>query len=216
MAETVQSEPALRQKLVECYNYLVDHRLTELASGNVSCRHGDAILISPTGARRDTLTPESVVHVDRAGNWSGAYRPSSELAMHTAIYNALEAVGAVVHTHSDYCVALACCQRDIPGFHYLMGGFGGSDVPCVPYATFGSQTLADLAVEALKTRSACLLANHGMICHGPDLETAVLRAHRLEIMARQYVLSLQVSAPRLLSEDEWRDYHEEAARLRYA
>lgn len=216
MAESAKTEQALREELVARYKYLVDHNLTELASGNVSCRYGDGLLISPTGARADNVAPDTIVHVDGNGSWSGDHRPSSELAMHEAVYRNVASAGAVVHTHSDYCVALACCERDIPGFHYLMGGFGGSDVHCVPYATFGSEALAESAAAALKSRSACLLANHGMICHGPDLETAVLRAHRLEIMARQYFLSLQIGEPRLLSDDEWRDYHEKANRIRYS
>jgi len=215
MAESGKTERALREELVRCYTYMVDHGLTELASGNISCRYGDGMLISPTGARGDTISIETIVHVDGNGKWPDGQRPSTERAMHRAVYERIEAAGAVVHTHSDYCVALSCCERGIPGFHYLVGGFGGNDVSCVPYATFGSDRLAQSAAEALKTRSACLLANHGMICHGSDMETAVTRAHRLEIMARQYFLSLQIGEPRLLSNEEWRDYHEKAARVRY-
>ena len=102
------------------------------------------------------------------GEWSGERKPSSEWRMHAAIYKATKAQ-AVVHTHSDHCVALACQGRGLPGFHYLVGSFGGSDVPCVPYSTFGTEQLAEDAAAALDRRSACLLGAHGMICRGRDL-----------------------------------------------
>ena len=113
-----------------------------MSSGNVSCRLGDNMLISPSGATGSNITPEHVVEVTLYGEWSGERKPSSEWRMHAAIYKATKAQ-AVVHTHSDHCVALACQGRGLPGFHYLVGSFGGSDVPCVPYSTFGTEQLAE-------------------------------------------------------------------------
>ena len=113
---------------------------------------------------------------------------------------------AVIHTHSDACVALSCQGRELPGFHYLVGEFGGNNVPCVPYATFGSEQLAHDAALALVDRTACLLGSHGMICRGTDLANAGYLAHRLEIMCRQYLLTCQLGDPYLLSDDEWRDF----------
>jgi L-fuculose-phosphate aldolase len=208
-------EAGLREALFRSYRYLVAHRLTELASGNVSCRFGDGFLISPTGATGETIRPESFVRIDRHGTPAGPHRPSSELPMHLALYRALPEAGSIVHTHADHCVALACCGMGIPGFHYLVGGFGGDDIPCVPYATFGTDQLAALASAALRRRQACLLANHGAVCHDTDPERATMRAHRLEILARQYILALGAGQPKLLNAAQWADYQAMAEKMRY-
>ena len=123
---------------------------------------------------------------------------------------------AVVHTHSDYCVAVASQVMPLPGFHYLIGVFGGDDVPCVPYSTFGRQKLADDASEALTERTACLLGNHGMIARGPNLRRAVNQAQRLEIMCRQYVLARQLGEPKRLTGADWADFFKKADEMAYA
>ena len=78
-------------------------------------------------------------------------------------------VGAIVHTHSPFATTLACLDRGIPAFHYMIAIAGGSDIRCAPYATFGTQALSDHAVAALAGRRACLLAHHGMIATAPSL-----------------------------------------------
>ena len=115
--------------------------------------------------------------------------------------------GAIVHTHSDAATALACLNEPLPAFHYMLAEFGGDDIRCAPYVTFGTPELAALAVEALRDRTACLLANHGMICHGPTPAAALLAAQRLEALARQYLLARGVGKPRLLSAQEMADAH---------
>ena len=137
------------------------------------------------------------------------------LAVGTVGWAAADATGAVIHTHSDYCVAVSCHNAPLPGFHYLVGLFGGSDVPCVPYSTFGSETLAEAAAVALKDRTACLLANHGMIARGRDLDTAVKTAQRLEIMCRQYVLSRALGEPSRLTDADWEDFSAQIRKIRY-
>lgn len=204
-----------RAALADSYRYLAEHGLTELSSGNVSCRLGDHLLISPNGATAESIRPESFVRVGAGGNILGPDRASSELPMHLAIYRHVPEAMAIVYTHSDHCVALASCGLAIPGFHYLVGGFGGDDIPCVPYATFGSEDLAQLAAEALSARKACLLGNHGAIYHDRDIEVATHRAHRLEILARQYLLALSAGTPRLLTEREWEQYRSMAEKFRY-
>src|SRR5690606_9804041 len=88
---------------------------------------------------------------------------------------------------------------------------GGDDVPCAGYAPFGSPELADIAAAALADRSACLLANHGMIAHGPDLARAVAATRRLETLARQYLLALTAGEPVILDAAEMAE-----VRRRYA
>jgi L-fuculose-phosphate aldolase len=137
-----------------------------------------------------------------AGDAIGPGVPSSEWSMHLAIYRHYPQAFAVVHTHSDACVALACQQRALPAFHYMLAGFGGDDVRCATYATFGTDALADAAVDALRDRSACLLANHGMICHAATIEKAVAGAAKLETLARQYWMSAQLGTPTVLDAAE--------------
>ena len=211
---TAEVEGARRAEVVRAYREVCALRLNELSSGNVSARFGDGMLISPTGADAD-VSEDQIVHVGRDGDWNPAQRPSSEWRMHAAIYRENPEAQAVVHTHSDYCVAVACHGRALPGFHYLVGVFGGVDVPCVPYATFGSLQLAEDVAEALKQRSACLMSNHGMICRGPTLSAAVKLAQRLEIMCRQYVLARALGEPSRLSDADWLEFFDRMRSLRY-
>ena len=207
-------ERALREELTKQYRHLESIGLNELASGNMSCRFGDGMLISASGATADNITPETIVAVSLDGDWQGKRKPSSEWRMHAAVYQSTGAQ-AVVHTHSDHCVALSCQGKPLPGFHYLVGTFGGSDVPCIPYSTFGTEQLAADAAAALQKRSACLLGSHGMICHGRTPEAAVSLAHRLEIMCRQYLLTCQLGEPCLLTDDEWDEFFDRVEKVSY-
>ena len=210
-----KTEQQLREHLAEQYRYVEQIGLNELSSGNLSCRFEDGMLISPSGASADNITPDSVVRVSLDGGWEGDRKPSSEWRMHAAVYLSKQSAEAVVHTHSDYCVALASQLMPLPGFHYLVGSFGGNDVPCVPYSTFGTQSLGDDAAKALETRTACLLGNHGMICRGKNLRSAVNLAHRLEIMCRQYVLTRQLGEPKLLTDEQWNEFFDRAKKVSY-
>ncbi|XOV85451.1 MAG: class II aldolase/adducin family protein [bacterium] len=212
---TQQHEAALREEIATQYKHIESIGLNELSSGNVSCRFGDGMLISPSGASAENISPDAVVYVSLDGDWEGERKPSSEWRMHAAIYKQHEKAGAVVHTHSDHCVALACQGKALPGFHYLVGSFGGSDVPCVPYTTFGGAELGDNAAQALKRRNACLLGSHGMICRGDSLASAAKTAHRLEIMCRQYLLTCQYGEPYLLSAAQWEEFFDRARKISY-
>ena len=209
-------EQTLREELVAHYRLVAERGLNELSSGNLSARFGDdRMLISPTGAAAESITTDSIVDISLDGDWDGGRKPSSEWRMHAAIYARHAEAQAVVHTHSDYCVAVASHLKPLPGFHYLVGSFGGNDVPCVPYSTFGTQTLADDAAEALTDRTACLLGKHGMICRAPNLKRAVNQAHRLEIMCRQYVLARKLGEPECLTDAEWDEFFERARQNQY-
>jgi L-fuculose-phosphate aldolase len=201
------SEKTARQDLAQAYREVVSLGLTELSSGNLSVRFGEGMLISPTGASGDSIAEESLVYVGPDDTWDAGQRPSSEWQLHARIYRGSPGANAVVHTHSDYCVAVACHCKPLPGFHYMVGAFGGDDVPCVPYATFGSEALARDVTEALQTRSACLMSNHGATVRGGSLSAAVKLAHRLEISCRHYVLARALGEPRHLTAEEWADFH---------
>lgn len=208
-------EGTLRERLVHEYRRTAELQLNELASGNLSVRCRDGMLISPTGATAENFTPERAVFVGLDGTWADGARPSSEWQMHVAVYRQHEDTRAVVHTHSDHCVAVSCFHRPLPGFHYLVGVFGGTDVPCTPYTTFGGAQLADDAAAALRNRRACLLGSHGMLAHAGSLRTAVDLAHRLEILCRQYLLARTLGEPYLLNEREWNEFFERSASTRY-
>jgi L-fuculose-phosphate aldolase len=130
--------------------------------------------------------------------------------MHAAIYRHYPPAQCIVHTHADACTALACLNQPLPAFHYMVVRFGGEDVRCAPYVTFGTPALAQLAVQALAGRSACLLANHGMIVHGGDAGQALAGAVLLETLCRQYLLARAAGPVRLLSAEEM-----EAAKKRF-
>jgi L-fuculose-phosphate aldolase len=140
--------------------------------------------------------------VGKDGHAGGARKPSSEWRLHRDIYAHHSDAGAVVHTHSPYATTLACLHRGIPPFHYEVAFAGGKDIRCSGYATFGTQGLSNLAIAALEGRKACLLANHGAVALGEDLEGAMGLAEKVEALARLYWQALQIAEPVLLDEVE--------------
>lgn len=180
-----------------------DAGLAPNKSGNVSCRTASGFLITPSGLPYRELTPADIAELDANGEIKAANRrPSSEWRMHTAIYRERPEVQAIVHTHSPKATALACAQRGIPAFHYMIALAGG-DIRCAPYATFGSDELAASAIVALEGRRAALLANHGVIAVGSSLRKAFAAADEVENMAGQYLALLAAGLePRVLDDAE--------------
>ncbi len=191
-----------RQSLIDASLDAEIQRINTGTTGNMSIRMDAGMLITPTGIPPRQLRTEAIVVMDLDGHWSGNIRPSSEWALHAAIYKARPEVQAVVHAHPDHCVALSCARIDLPAFHYMIAGFGGDDVRCSRYAAFGSPELAEVTVEAMENRTACLLANHGMVAVGTTLAEAYGRALKLETLARQYLLCRSFAEPVLLGEND--------------
>jgi L-fuculose-phosphate aldolase len=194
----------LREQIVAACRQLDSSGLNRGTSGNVSCREGEHFLITPTGVPVDEITPSKIVSLDFDGKVIGIGKPSSEWQFHSAIYRARPEINAVVHTHAPHSTALACLREDLPPFHYMIALAGGDSVRCAPYALFGTDTLSQHAVAALVDRKACLLANHGMITLGRDLDEAMTIAIELESLCQQYLIARQVADPVLLSADEMR------------
>ena len=144
----------------------------------------------------------SIVRMDFTGRIDGNGRPSSEWRFHRDSLQRRPEVGAVIHVHSTFATALACLRRDVPPFHYMIAVAGGNTVRCAPYALFGTQELSDAALDALDGRRACLLANHGMIAIGTDLDDALAIAVEVEALCEQYIHALQVGEPASLSDEE--------------
>ena len=174
-------------------------------SGNVSARVDGGFLVTPSALPYDRTQAEDVVFVAADGTPQGRRRPSSEWRFHRDIYGARPEVEAIVHAHSPFATTLACLDRGIPAFHYMIAVAGGDDIRCAPYATFGTQQLSDHAVAALAGRRACLLSHHGMIALGASLDAALGLAVEVETLSEMYWRTLQVGEPALLSADEMRE-----------
>jgi L-fuculose-phosphate aldolase len=170
------------------------------SAGNVSARSEGGFLITPTGMAYETCTAADMAYMALDGTASASARrkPSSEWRFHRDIYAARPEAGAVVHTHSPFATALACQEQGIPAFHYMVARFGGTDVRCAAYATFGSQELSDAVMVALEGRCGCLMAHHGMVVFGHDTDHALALAVELETLCEQYWRVLQLGAPKLL------------------
>ncbi|MCE1235532.1 MAG: class II aldolase/adducin family protein [Hyphomicrobiales bacterium] len=173
------------------------------ASGNVSLRFGEAMLISPSATPPSELTPDLVAKMDLArddGAFEGPRPPSTEWRFHRDILRSRPDANAVVHTHSPYATVLAILRREIPAVHYMIAGFGGSTIRCADYATFGTAELSAHALVALEGRNGCLLANHGSITLAPTMARALWLAVELETLAFQYQQALMIGEPVILSD----------------
>lgn len=195
-------EAALRVEIIERCLEMNRNGINQGTSGNISTRCDDGLLVTPSAVPYDRLEPEMIVRMDFDGSWQGSVKPSSEWRFHLDILRTRKDVNAVVHAHPPHATALAIRGQDIPPIHYMVAVAGGRDIRCAPYATFGTQELSDLALRALEGRSACLLANHGMLACGFNLGHAMWLAVEVEALARQYLLALQSGEPRLLTDAE--------------
>ena len=197
-----RDERSARESVVTAARELDVQGLNRGTSGNVSVRFRDGLLITPSGLPTSRMRPDDVVPVGFDGTHPSTQKPSSEWRFHRDILAARPELGAVVHAHPVYCTAFAMCGREIPAVHYMIAAFGGPTVRCAPYAAYGTAELSELALAALSDRNACLLANHGMISAGADLEKALWLAVELETLCQQYAVALQVGAPMILTDHE--------------
>jgi len=199
------NENELRSEMVRITKRLDELGLNRGTSGNLSARYGEGMLITPSGMGAEGLSEDDIVFVLMDGTARGRWQPSSEWLFHRDIYMQRGEVGAVVHTHSVAATALACLRRDIPPFHYMIALMGGDNIRCAQYATFGTQELSNNALLALRDRKACLLANHGMIATGKDLDEAFRITVEVETLSEMYLRALQIGEPVLLSAQEFQD-----------
>lgn len=161
-------------------------RLSVGSSGNVSLRTDSGFIVTPSGMPPASCSADDMVAMTLDGSARGKYAPSSEWRMHRDIYAARAEVNAIVHTHAPFATALACHRRAIPPFHYMIARFGGDSIRCAGYATFGTQALSDAVLAALAGRSACLMANHGMIVLAESADDALARTEEFEALCEHY------------------------------
>lgn len=199
------TERRLRRAIIDKCRWMNANGLNQGTSGNISARLGGTMLITPSATPYEALTPAMIAAMPidgKYGSWKGPLAPSSEWRFHLDIMKARPDVSGIVHTHATYSTVLAIARKEIPACHYMIAAFGGTNIRVADYARFGSKELSEHALKALENRTACLLANHGMIATGTSLDKAMWLAVELETIARQYYLALVIGGPVLLSDAE--------------
>ena len=160
-----------RREIIAACLWMNSSGLNQGTSGNISVRHGDTMLISPSGVPYEQLEPDDIVamplEASTAATRGAANIPSSEWRFHLDIMRARPDVGAIVHAHSPYATTLAICRKEIPACHYMIAAAGGPNIRCATTPPTAPAELSTAALEALEDRTCCMLANHGMIATGP-------------------------------------------------
>lgn len=182
------SEQALRQQLVEICHLLYHRGYVAGHDGNVSCLlEGSRVLVTPSGVCKGRITAEQLVICDLEGKaLSGWGHPSSETAMHLAVYRTCPTARGVVHAHPPAATAFAVCRRglEIPYLTETVSGLG--PVPVAPYALPSTEEVPRSVEPFLPRHTAILLANHGALTWGEDLWQAFDRMETVEHTAKIY------------------------------
>ena len=198
-----------RKQIIEYSLKLNSTNLSPLRSGNISLRSKenskDGYLITPSGKKYETLKPEDIVFMglnEEEENCDLGNKPSSEWRFHRDIYVNKNDAQAIVHTHSPHATAVSSHGKSIPPFHYMVALAGGEDIRCSEYATFGTHELSMNIVRALKDRKACLMSNHGQVAFGKNLDQAFELAEEIENICHQYINTIKLGSPKILSFEE--------------
>lgn len=213
---SIDSTLELRRQLISSALELLESGLITGTAGNLSVRVGDHVIITPSGAAYDQLEPEDLATVDIDGqivDLRGDSRPSSETPLHLAVYRGTDA-RAVVHTHSPFANAVGLVRDELPRVHYAIRALGGR-VRVAPYATFGTQELADNVIAAIEGRTGCILRNHGTVVYGSGLPEALDRAAKLEWVSALYWRAAQLGEPAELTDDDLELVKSQATNLGY-
>ena len=197
----------LKGEVIKYSKKLNTTNLSSLRSGNISVKAiekgVDGFYITPSGMKYSTLKIKDIVFVSLKGIFDKKKtKPSSEWRFHQDIYVNKKEAKAIVHAHSTCATAISSHQKNIPAFHYMVAVAGGEDLKCTKYATFGTKQLSKNIIEALKNRSACLIANHGQIAFGETLEKSFELAQEIENICHQYINALRIGIPKILSKKE--------------
>jgi len=196
----------MQSQLLKITQKLAELGLNKGTAGNCSVRFKGGFLVTPSGMNVEDMTPQSMVQMAFDGTYEKNKIPSSEWRFHCDILKNRPEINAVIHTHSQFATTMACLHKSIPPFHYMIAVTGADTIRYAPYALFGTQVLSDHALAALYHSKACLLANHGMIALGRDLEDALAVTVEVENLCEQYWRILQIEPnPPLLTEQEMRD-----------
>ncbi len=202
----------LKLEVIKYAKKLNDTNLSPLRSGNVSVRTDlsgkEGFFITPSGIKYNDLQEDKIVflEMDEKKNEQKIIdhelNPSSEWKFHQDIYiNKPEAI-AIVHAHSPYATAVSAHGKNIPAFHYMVALAGGDDIKCADYATFGTKQLSKNIIQALNERKGCLMSNHGQVAFGKNLDQAFELAEEIENICHQYINTIKLGNPKILSFEE--------------
>ena len=195
-----------RTRLAAGCRRFASYQLGVGASGNLSSRVPDGMLITPTGVVAGEVEAEQLVLMSLDGTTApGQLRPSSEWPMHARLYAGRDTTQAVVHCHSRHATILACAGRSIPAVHYMIAAAGCRNIAVAPYATFGTHELADGAMATMGNAKACLLAHHGQLTVGNDIIDALDVAQQVEELAAIYLGCLTIGSGEALNDQHMSD-----------
>jgi len=197
----------LKAEVIKYSKKLNITNLSALRSGNISVRANEkgveGFYITPSGMKYSSLRIEDIVFVSLKGIFDKKKnKPSSEWRFHKDIYVNKKEAKAIVHAHSTCATAVSSHKKNVPAFHYMVAVAGGEDLKCSKYATFGTKQLSNNIIKALKNRSACLIANHGQVAFGTNLDKAFELAQEIENICHQYINALRIGIPKILSKKE--------------
>ena len=190
----------IKLDIIRYAKMLNSKKLSALRSGNISIRYKNGFFITPSGKKYSSLRVSDIIFVSLDGVFSKKKGiPSSEWKFHQDIYINKADANAIVHAHSTNATAVSTHKKRIPAIHYMVAMAGGSDIKCAKYATFGTRTLSKNILLALKNRKACLISNHGQIAFEENISKAFELAEEVENISLQYITSLKLGKPKILS-----------------
>ena len=197
---------ALREQICTIGRSIFDRGLTSGSTGNISARLDDGTwLMTPTNASLGRLDPARISHLDQTGQLLSGDPPSKEIPLHSAMYDERAGSGAIVHLHSTHSVAVSMLPEIDPAdvlppltAYYCMRC---GKVPLIPYFIPGDPALGDAIRGVAGEASTVLLANHGPVVAGKNLEAATNAVEELEETAKLYLLLRNLN-PRLLTPEQ--------------
>ena len=198
------SEQQLRYEIVRLGRMMHERGFTAACDGNLSCRLDERrMLLTPSGLCKGMLEAEDLVVADLSGHkLEGRHGVSSETAMHVLIYRVRPDVNAVVHAHPPTATgfAVAGIAMDAPVLAEMLVSLGS--VPVAPYGTPGTPELAAALEPHVAEHDAVLMANHGVVCCGPDLVRAYLCMELVEHAAKLLLVARQLGGAQELNPEE--------------
>jgi ribulose-5-phosphate 4-epimerase/fuculose-1-phosphate aldolase len=204
------NESRARELICAFGKSLFDRGLTFGSAGNLSVRLDDGWLMTPTNVSLGRLDPATLAKVDSEGNPVSGDKPTKEAVLHLSMYAERPAAGAIVHLHSTHSVAVSVLAEidpedpipPITAYYVMKIG----KLALLPYYPPGDGALAGAVREVAARHHAVLLANHGPVIAGKDLETAVYATEELEETAKLYLM-LRGEKLRLLSPEQVAELH---------
>jgi len=196
-----------KAQVVQFAKLMYDKGLVNSFEGNISVKHEGRIYITPGSVHKGMLTEDMIVVLDIAGNYSGTFKPSSEVKIHLGAYRDRLDIGAVVHTHSVYATAFAVANKPLrtkayPEMIVLCG-----EIPVAPYGTPGTDAVYDAVKPLLSSFDTVLLANHGVMSVGKDILEAFSKVEAAESYAKTFYIAAMLGGETELPAEKLAELH---------